>query len=100
MNIQGNSDRIFNLALAKMFGFYQIFDTESVTFLGRHNVHYKFFVFLIVYESLISAIVFLNGLYYCKNNIAEGMFYFAFVGNAMYANYKMYLILKHTYDID
>ncbi|CAI6364349.1 unnamed protein product [Macrosiphum euphorbiae] len=96
MNIRGNSDRIFNLVLAKMFGFYQILDTESATFLGRHNVNYTFFVFLIVYECLISAIVFLNGLYYCTNNIIEAMFYFGFMGNAMYASYKMYLILYHS----
>jgi len=96
MNIHGNSDRIFNLFLAKMFGFYQILDTETVTFLGRHNVYYKFFVFLIVYECLISAMVCLNGLYYCINNIIEAMFYFGFAGNALYANYKMYHILHHS----
>jgi len=38
MNIHGNSNRIFNLVLAKFLGIYQILDTETVTFLGRHNV--------------------------------------------------------------
>ncbi|XP_029345906.1 uncharacterized protein LOC115034176 [Acyrthosiphon pisum] len=99
MNSHGsNSDSIFNLKLAKIFGFYQILDTETVTFLGRHNVYYRIFVFLIVYQCLLSAIVFLNGLYYPvnNNNIIQAMFYFGFVVNVLYGNYKMYIILNRS----
>jgi len=96
MNIHGNSDRIFNSVLAKIIGFNQILDTETETFLGRHNVYYKLFVFLIVFECLISAMVCLNGLYYCINNIIEAMFYFGFVGSSLYSSYKMYTILNRS----
>ncbi|XP_060876983.1 uncharacterized protein LOC132949888 [Metopolophium dirhodum] len=99
MNIHGsNSNRIFNQKLAKIFGFYQILDTETVTFLGRHNVYYRIFVFLIVCECLFSAIACLNGLNYIVNNhnIIQAMVYFGFVVNALYGNYKMYIILNNS----
>jgi len=38
-------------------------------------------------------------LYYFINNIVEAMFYFAFVGNSMFMNYRMYLIFNHSKDI-
>jgi len=99
MKIHENNKRIFNLALAKFIGFYQVLDTEKVTFLGRHNVWYRIFVFLIVYECLIAAMLFLNSLYYSKNNITESLLYTGFVINMLYASYKMYIVLKRTKDI-
>ncbi|KAE9539985.1 hypothetical protein AGLY_005237 [Aphis glycines] len=99
MKIQDNDKQIFNLTLAKFIGFYQVMDTEKVTFLGRHNVRYKIFVFLIVYECLIAAILLLNCLYYSENNTTEFIRYTGFVVNMFYASYKMYIVLKRTKDI-
>jgi len=96
MNIHGNKNRIFNLEFAKLLGFYQILDTETVTFLGHHNVHYRIFVLLIAYECVMSAILCLNGLYYCINNISESILYFGFVVNMLYSSYKMYIVLNHS----
>jgi len=99
MKIHDNNKRIFNLALAKFIGFYQVLDTEKVTFLGRHNVRYRIFVFLIVYECLIAAMMLLNGLYYSENNITESILYIGFVINMLYASYKIYIVLKRSKDI-
>lgn len=96
MNFHGNSSRIFNLVLGNIFGFYQILDIDTVTFLGRHNVHYRVFVFLIVYECFISVMMGLNGLYYCINNMTETILHFGFMVNSLYAIYKIYIILKHS----
>ncbi|KAE9528124.1 hypothetical protein AGLY_012546 [Aphis glycines] len=99
MKIHDNHKRIFNLALAKFIGFYQVLDIEKVTFLGRRNVRYRIFVFLIVYECLIAVMMLLNGLYYSKNNITESILYTGFVINMFYASYKMYIVLTRSKDI-
>lgn len=96
MNFHRNSSRIFNLVLDNIFGFYQILDTDTVTFLSRHNVHYRVFVFLIVYECLISVMMCLNGLYYCINNMIETILDFGFMVNSLYAIYKICIILNHS----
>lgn len=44
MKIQDSEKHILNLAFAKFIGLYQMLDTETVTFLGCHNVLYKMFV--------------------------------------------------------
>jgi len=99
MKIQDNGKQIFNQALEKFIGFYQLVDIEKVTFLGRHNVRYRIFVFLIVYECIIAAMLLLNGLYYSENNTTEFILYTGFVINMLYASYKMYIVLKRTKDI-
>jgi len=96
MNIQGNSERVFNQLLAWRLGIYQVLDPETVTFLGRHNVHYRFLVFCTIYQCVMAVLMGLCGLYYFMNNIVVSIPYFSFLVNMVYASYKMYILLNYS----
>lgn len=98
-NIDDN-ELILNQLLAKILGLYQILDPKKVKLRGRFNNVYKsIFVILMLYQSIMSLILCLCGVYYWTNNTVESMIYLLISINILFANYKIYIVVHYSEDI-
>lgn len=88
---------ILNKFLVISHRFFQNFDLEKIN--DRFTVYNSIFIFLVLYQCLISVIMSISSFYFWTNNTVEALFNFTIMINLFFNNYKMYIVVRYSKDI-
>lgn len=97
VNSDNREKLILNKFLVISHRFFQNFDLENVK--DRFTVYNSIFIFLVLYQCLISVIMCISGFYFWTNNTVEALFNFTIMINLFFSNYKMYTVVRYSKDI-
>jgi len=98
VDIQNEKTCVFNIRLAKLTGFYQILDPETIKCRGR-NAYQIFVAFVLFYLLVISIALFVSCLSLWTYYTSMSVMGFLEATNSFYACYKMWIVIYRSNDI-
>jgi len=98
MDFLDENNHVFNIWLAKRVGLYQMLDPGTARHRGK-NVYHIAMTFIVLYLSVIAAMMNVSGIYYWKDNMPISIDYFWKAEAFLFVFYKMWIIVYRSIDI-
>ncbi|KAL5239807.1 hypothetical protein ACI65C_007217 [Semiaphis heraclei] len=98
MDVENEQNNVFNIRLGKIVGLYQILDPGTLKYRGR-NIYHIFIAFIMMYMSVISIILNVNGVYYWMDDMTKSIDGFWKGLSTLYIIYRAWIVIRHSDDI-